>query len=60
MRLTGNLEAIEGRAAVGAQVARSCFNGAEVVVKKALDDAGAAKRRLYCEATRKQLLLAIE
>lgn len=54
------LEAIEGRAALGAQLARSCFNGADEVVKEALEGAGAAKMRLKWEAARKQLLLAIE
>jgi hypothetical protein len=39
---------------------RICFNGAEDVVKKALEGAGAAKTRLNWEAARKQLLLAIE
>ena len=39
---------------------RICFNGAEDVVKKALVGAGAAKTRLNWEATRKQLLLAID
>jgi hypothetical protein len=39
---------------------RICFNGAEDVVKKALEGVGAAKTRLNWEAARKQLLLAIE
>lgn len=39
---------------------RICFNGAEDVVKKALEGVGAAKTRLNWEATRKQLLLAID
>ena len=39
---------------------RTCFNGAEDVVKKALEGAGAAKARVNWEAARKQLLLAIE
>ena len=39
---------------------RICFNGAEDVVKKALEGVGAAKARVNWEAARKQLLLAIE
>jgi hypothetical protein len=39
---------------------RICFNGAEDVVRKALEGVGAAKTRLNWEAARKQLLLAIE
>jgi hypothetical protein len=54
------LEVIEGRLALGAQLARSWFNGADEVVKEAFEGAGAAKKRLKCEAARKQLPLAIE
>jgi hypothetical protein len=40
------LEVIEGRLALGAQLARSWFNGADDVVKEAFEGAGAAKNRL--------------
>lgn len=51
MRPLGIWDATEGR---------SCLNGAEDVVKKAFEGAGAAKARLNWETARKQLLLAIE
>jgi hypothetical protein len=54
------LKVIEGRLALGAQLVRSWFNGADEVVKEAFEGAGAAKKRLKCVATRKQLLRAIE
>lgn len=46
--------------AVLPQLGRSCFNGAEEVVKKAFEGAGAVKVRLSWVAARRQLLLASE